>query len=73
MNPTTDETTYAVLSEFSPETLQTIHLQLAYKITPNRIAELFGGGRRGQIALAAARHIMLTGDTSAVRSIDDEE
>ena len=72
MNTNTDETTYAVLSEFAPEPLQTIRLQLAYKITPARIAELFGGGKRGQMALAAARHIMLTGDTSAVRNIDEE-
>lgn len=69
----TDATTYAVLSEFAPDTLQTIRLQLAYKITPARIAELFGNGRRGQMALAAARHIMLTGDTSAVRSVDIDE
>lgn len=68
-----DATTYAVMSEFAPETLQTIRLQLAYKITPARIAELFGNGRRGQMALAAARHIMLTGDVAVVRSVDIDE
>lgn len=66
----TDATTYAVMSEFAPDTLQTIRFQLAYKITLNRIAELFGNGRRGQMALAAARHIMLTGDVAVGRNID---
>ena len=68
-----DATTYSVMSEFAPDTLQTIRFQLAYKITPARIAELFGNGRRGQMALAAARHIMLTGDVAVVRSVDIDE
>lgn len=72
MNPITDQTTYNALVAFAPAIIETIRYQISFGIKLPRIAEIFGGAH-GQIALAAARHIVATTPNRRRRDEADED
>lgn len=67
-----DAIIYATLSAFAPDVLVTIQHQVAYGITPDRIAEIFGGDA-GQLAKGAAQHIKKRPAVTASVADDDDQ